>query len=218
MRPGGLAVLLAKRGARPFKGELELPGSPVRTNEPLEKTLRRELRDSAGIRGMSLEQLGAFGEPGRDPRGHAVSIAYFTWVVAEQHAFVAGEKREFGWHSIATLKLNENAGDASPLAFDHANQIRQAHHALRHHLRHHIDQTPFELVPARFTLTELQRVYEAIFERTVDKRNFRSRILTRGLVEPVAAKRVGNHRAAQLYQWKSLKRKSSQQREEVATK
>jgi 8-oxo-dGTP diphosphatase len=205
MRAEDLAVLLVKRGGAPFKGHWALPGGFVNANEPLERAALRELREETGIPGVALEQLGAFGDPGRDPRGHTVSV-----VVADAAPIVAGDDAaDAAWHALRELPIDRPATNRAPrLAFDHAEIIDKARRRLQERLVDPTRESPFDLVPARFTLTELQRVYEAVLGRTLDKRNFRARLVSRGLVEPVArAQRTGTHRPAQLYRWKAPSRR-----------
>ena len=224
MRADDLAVLLVKRKGPPFKGHWALPGGFVDEHEPLERAAARELSEETGIGGVSLEQLGAFGDPGRDPRGHTVSVAYLAFVVAESHHVEAGDDAaEAAYVPLRELALQpaqhaageraERDGAARRLAFDHTKIILLARERLRERMNEPARKNAFEFVPARFTLTELQRVYEAVFGRTLDKRNFRARVLSRGFVEPVSsARREGRHRPAQLYRWKQPRTRSTPQR------
>ncbi len=210
LRAGDLAVLLVHRDDAPFAKHWSLPGDTVSFTETLERSAQRILADRTGISGVTLEQLGAFGDPGRDERGHAVAIVYFTFVVAESHPVSEGSDRE----EIAWIPLRELAshGVSAPqstkrLAFDHGTLIARARQRLQERLNDPSRKAGFELVPPRFTLTELQRVYEAVFGRVLDKRNFRARLFAHQLVEPVAtAIRTGRHRPAQLYRWRQPKR------------
>src|SRR4051812_36510895 len=91
MRAEDLAVLLVKRGVAPYAGHWALPGGFVEEHESLERAALRELEEETGVRDIAMEQLAAFGDPGRDPRGHTISVAYFSFVVAESHAVIAGD-------------------------------------------------------------------------------------------------------------------------------
>ncbi len=217
MQAEGLAILLIRRKHAPFKGAWALPGGFVNENESLLDAAGRELEEETAVRGATMEQLGAFGDPGRDPRGHTVSVAFLTFVVAASHPVNAGDDAaEVAWVPLRDLPVHD-ANDAPParprrpssrppaktLAFDHARIIEIARLRLQDHLTDPTRTAPFEIVPQRFTLTELQRVHEAVLGRALDKRNFRAKITAHGLVEPVAAQqRVGRHRPAQLYRWK----------------
>lgn len=200
MQADDLAVLLVKRKGAPYRGAWALPGGFVEKDESLEAAAARELEEETGVRGVSLEQLGAFGDPGRDPRGHTITVAYVTFVVAAFHPVKAGDDAaDVAWVPLANLA----PGAGRKVAFDHARVIDVGRRALQARLHDPGRPTSFDLVPPRFTLTELQRVYEAILGHTVDKRNFRTRLLARDLVEPVSARRTGRHRPAQLYKWKT---------------
>ena len=216
MRADDLAVLLIRRGQPPFEGAWALPGGFVEENEPLERAAARELSEETGVTGVPLEQLGAFGAPGRDPRGHTVTVAYFTFVVAESVRARAGDDAaDVAWHPLRSLPLKASVVPLGPrprgrrpppvaLAFDHDVVIETALARLRERLDDPLRPSRFQLVPPRFTLAELQRVYEVILGRPLDKRNFRARLLARGLVEQAgaSARRTGPHRPAQLYRWK----------------
>lgn len=201
IRAGELAVLLIRRGGAPFKGHWALPGGFVEENETLERAASRELKEETGIEQSALEQLGAFGDPGRDPRGHTVSVAFYAFLVAPARPVAADDAADAQWVSIASLAR-------SRVAFDHARIIALAVARLREHLTGGAHELParraLEIVPPRFTLSELQHVHEAVLGRQLDKRNFRAKLLLRDVIEPVAsAHRTGRHRPAQLYRWSS---------------
>lgn len=216
LRAQDLAVLLIRRGKAPFKGAWALPGGFVDKNEALERAASRELQEETGVTGVGLEQLATFGDPGRDPRGHTVSVAYFSFVAAETHPLAPGDDAaDAAWLSLAELPITQPEGSTRPkprrkkgqggpivLAFDHARIIELARKRLEERLS---EPRPsrFELVPPQFTLTELQHVYEAVMGRPLDKRNFRARLMARGLVEEVSEHRRGRHRPAQLYRWRT---------------
>ena len=199
IRTGELAVLMIRRGGPPFKGQWALPGGFVEENESLERAASRELKEETGIEQAALEQLGAFGDPGRDPRGHTVSVAFYAFLVAPARPVAADDAADAQWVSISSLARQR-------VAFDHTRIIALAVERLREHLASFAHEAPtrhaLELVPPRFTLSELQHVHEAVLGRQLDKRNFRAKLLLRDLVEPVAsAHRTGRHRPAQLYRW-----------------
>ena len=205
MREEDLAVLLIKRCGQPYKGQWALPGGFVEKDESLEKAAARELQEETGLQNVPFEQLAAFGTPGRDPRGHTVSVVFFTFVVAESALITAGDDAaDAAWHPLRRLALDGDTSRARPLklAFDHALIIAKARRRLQERLSDPTRESAFQLVPPIFTLTELQRVYEAVLGQSLDKRNFRSRLIARGIVSPLAARRTGKHRPAQLYRWK----------------
>lgn len=110
-------VLLIKRAHEPFKGHWAVPGGFVDENESLEAAAARELKEETGLSGISFEQVGAFGDPGRDPRGHTVSIAFAALLENRPEAKAADDAEDVRWHSIARLPK---------LAFDHKKIIRLA--------------------------------------------------------------------------------------------
>jgi 8-oxo-dGTP diphosphatase len=200
---GDLAVLLVKRGHPPFAGTWALPGGFVDENEPLAKAALRELREETGVRRVTIDQLGAFGDPGRDPRAHTVSVAYLGFAAAEAHPAVAGDDAaEAVWQPMA--KVGGRGRGALKLAFDHADIIALARRRMVSMLRdpasHPVARA---LLPARFTLLELQRVYEAVLGRKLVSRDFRAQLDELGLVEPVGSPRVpAPRRASRLHRWR----------------
>jgi 8-oxo-dGTP diphosphatase len=204
IRAGELAVLMIRRGGPPFKGHWALPGGFVEENESLERAASRELQEETSIVQTALEQLGAFGDPGRDPRGHTVSVAFYAFLVAPTRPIAADDAADAQWVPLSTLAR-------ARVAFDHPRIIALAIDRLREQLVMQAQDgglrttgtARFEIVPPRFTLSELQHVHEAVLGKRIDKRNFRSKLISQGLVEPVAsAHRTGRHRPAQLYRWK----------------
>jgi ADP-ribose pyrophosphatase YjhB (NUDIX family) len=171
-RPG-LGVLLIRRGGEPFKGCWALPGGFVEEDESLEEAARRELEEETMLRGVPLEQFGAFGDPKRDPRARVISVAYVALVDAQQMSpHPSDDAAAVGWFSCKSLPK---------LAFDHDAVITVA---LRH-LREAIEHRPLlrHLLPEQFTLTELRRLHESILGRRLEPREFRQRMLRTGLVE-----------------------------------
>jgi 8-oxo-dGTP diphosphatase len=188
----GLQILLIRRARGPFRGRWALPGGFVHANEPLEAAARRELREETGVTTVYLEQLYSFGDPGRDPRGHTVSVAYYALVRRAEHAAVGGDDAaEAAWHPVSSLPS---------LAFDHKKIVAKAIERIQNKVRY--EPIGFELLAPRFTLSHLQHVYETIVRRDVDKRNFRKKILGMGiLVETDEVEAGVRHRAARLYRF-----------------
>jgi 8-oxo-dGTP diphosphatase len=191
-----LRVLLIRRDAEPQRGTWALPGGFVRQDEDLPAAAARELAEETGVRQVYLEQVGAVGTPGRDPRGHTVTVVYMGLVAADRHQLAAsGDAAAASWWDVT-------GPEALPrLAFDHGELLR---HALEH-LRRRVGESPlaFELLPATFTLSELQALYEAILGRELDRRNFRRKLHELDFLEPVAGTRQGPHRPAQLYRFEA---------------
>jgi 8-oxo-dGTP diphosphatase len=199
LRAGDLAVLLIRRKKAPFKGKYALPGGFVDATESLAGAATRELAEETGVIDVTIHQLGAYGNPGRDPRGHTVSVAFYAFIVEQAHAVTAGDDAS----SAAWVSWAELESGRAELAFDHAQLVHDARMRLQRRLDEPCGHVGLELVPARFTLSELQHAYEAVLGRSFDKRNFRSRLLAQNLVEPAgAAQRSGRHRPAQLYRWR----------------
>ncbi|MGH9938026.1 MAG: NUDIX hydrolase [Blastocatellia bacterium] len=188
-----LKVLLIRRGQEPFKGRWALPGGFVEIGESLEQAAARELKEEVGVTNVYLEQLYTFGDPKRDPRGRVISVAYFALVDAERQRIVAAsDAAEAKWHSVF---------DAPKLAFDHGKILDCAVWRLRNKIEW--TTVGYELLPKKFTLSELQRVYEIILQRPVDKRNFRKKILAQGqIIELNETRSDVAHRPARLYSFR----------------
>lgn len=189
---GELKVLLIQRDLEPFKGEWALPGGFVREGESLDDAARRELREEAGLGDVFLEQLYTFGGVDRDPRGRVVTVAYFALVnLADHPPHADTDARDAAWFALS---------DVRKLAFDHDRILAAAVDRLRGKVRW--QPIGFELLPRLFTLTQLQTLYETVLGRTLDKRNFRKKILGMGLlVETNEVQKDVAHRAARLYRF-----------------
>lgn len=185
----GLHVLLIKRGIAPFKNAWALPGGFVR-EESVEDAARRELKEETGLDGVFLEQLYTFGGLDRDPRQHTVTVAWYALTHIED---VKGAT-----DAVDAVWFKE---DALPkLAFDHAKILNVARERLRGKVRYR--PIGFELLPKRFTLTELQRLYEVVLGRDLDKRNFRKKVLAMDfLVDTGHVERDVPRRPARLYRF-----------------
>jgi len=199
---GQLEVLLTRRERDPFKGRWSLPGGFVKPDESSDSAAERELAAKTGLSGVFLEQLYTFSEPARDPRNRVVSIAYYALVSSDRLGDRLGS-RETGWFKLGTdaqgrVRIPDLPAEAS-LAFDHDRILQTAVDRIRGKL----DYAPigFQLLPSRFTLTEIQQVYQAVLGRPIDKRNFRSKLLKSELVREVDAYRTGAHRPARLYEF-----------------
>ncbi|MEM6251805.1 MAG: NUDIX domain-containing protein [Cyanobacteria bacterium P01_D01_bin.156] len=197
-----LQVLLIQRRLPPFAGQWALPGGFIHKNEGLETAARRELTEETGVRELFLEQLRAYGQPHRDPRGHTVTVAFYALVNLWNHQIKAAtDARQAQWCAITQLPK---------LAFDHEAILTDAIAALRSSIRHR--PIGFELLPPKFTLSQLQRLYEIVLDRPFDKRNFRKKLLKLDILVALDEKEVNvAHRAAQLYQFNSAKYKAQQQ-------
>ena len=187
----GLQVLLIKRGIDPFLGAWALPGGFVHMDEGLDDAARRELEEETGLRDVFLEQLYTFGTAGRDPRGRVVSVAYVALVRPDQNPAKGDtDAAEAAWFA---------AGDLPELAFDHSEILEAALERLRGKIRY--QPVGFELLPKRFALSQIQALYEAIAGRTIDKRNFRKKLLAYDFLIPLEEFTSGSHRPARLYRF-----------------
>jgi 8-oxo-dGTP diphosphatase len=187
-----LKVLLIQRDAEPFRGRWALPGGFVHLDEGVDEAARRELEEETGVQRVFLEQLYTFGEPDRDPRGRVVSVAYYALVRLSDHRVQAAtDAREAAWFS---------AWDIPRLAFDHDRILQMALTRLKAKVRY--QPIGFELLPPKFTLSQIQRLYEVVLERPLDKRNFRKKLLGMGLLEETdEVEQDVSHRAARLYRF-----------------
>jgi 8-oxo-dGTP diphosphatase len=191
-----LKVLLIQRGGPPFEGQWALPGGFVRVTETLEDAARRELEEETSLSHLFLEQLYTFGDVDRDPRERVVSVAYYALVNLQDHKLhAATDARDAAWFGVH---------DAPTLAFDHADILQTGLERLRGKLRY--QPIGFELLPKKFTLSQLQHVYELVLERELDKRNFRKRALAMDLlIETDDIEQDVAHRAARLYRFDERK-------------
>lgn len=187
-----LEVLLIQRDQAPFEGAWALPGGFVGMDEELEEAARRELAEETGVTDVFVEQLYTFGGVRRDPRTRVISVAYYALVNIREHELHARtDARSARWFEL---------GDVPELAFDHGKILETARERLRGKVRY--QPIGFELLPPKFTLRELRHLYELILERPLDKRNFRKKILSTGLVVSTNERQTGvAHRAARLYRF-----------------
>lgn len=225
-----LQVLLIQRGGHPFLGDWALPGGFIRPGETAGRAAARELREETGLSEVYLEQLGLFSEPGRDPRTWVMSCAYMALIRREGVRLRAGDDaRRAAWFTLRSspaggggvalelengdLRLSaaveERPGGNGPegyrvaesrgLAFDHGQILAYALFRLRREVEE--QNLPFHLMPERFTLTQLQQVYEAALGRPLLKAAFRRKIAP--LVEETEGYLEGaGHRPARLYRRK----------------
>ena len=186
----GLKVLLIERGIPPFEGMWAIPGGFVSPGESVDDAAARELQEETGLQKVFLEQLYTFGEPKRDPREHVVSVAYYALVNLTEHQLEAStDARSAAWFSVT---------DVPALAFDHNEIFEIALARLKGKVRY--QPIGFELLPKKFTLTQLQQMYETILEKPLDKRNFRKKVLSLGVLKGLnEVEKDVAHRAAQLY-------------------
>ena len=185
-----LKLLLVRRRNPPFEGYWSLPGGVVGEDEDVEANAMRKLEEGTGVSGVYLEQLCTFGAPDRDPRERVVSIAYYALVPSKRLRWRADEHADdVGWFALDELP---------ELAFDHGEMVETAHQRLAAKLDY--STIAFQFMPERFTLSELQNVYQTILNCELDKRNFRKRMLAMDQIRQTPeVRKNGNHRPARLY-------------------
>lgn len=189
---GELKLLLIEREKEPFKNKWALPGGFVFAEETPETCARRILFEKAGISNVFIEQLYTFGDVNRDPRERIISVAYYALVNKQEYDLIAGrDTLQAEWFALSGLPA---------LAFDHAAIVETAVARLKGKVSY--KPIGFELLDEKFTLTQLQSLYEAILGNQVDKRNFRKKILGMKLLEGLDEKETNVPRkAAQLYRF-----------------
>lgn len=187
-----LKIVLIQRKLPPFQGEWALPGGFVRVEESLDNAARRELQEETGLENIFLEQLYTFGDVDRDPRERVITVAYYALVnLWEYNIKAATDASDTAWLAVSALPS---------LAFDHNKIVQVALSRLNGKVRY--EPIGFELLPKKFTLTQLQKLYETILEQKLDKRNFRKKILGMNLlIELDEMQKNVPHRSARLYQF-----------------
>lgn len=190
IQSGVLNVLLVKRKIPPFVGQYAIPGGFVLDDEDLNEAALRELKEETGVDDVYLEQLYSFGDPGRDPRGRVISVSYFALISADRTLQPGTDASEAAWWPVGRLPS---------LAFDHAAIMEYALERLRNKLEY--TTVGFQLLPEKFTLTELQKVYEVILEKELDKRNFRRKMALLKILKPLKEYQHAGRRPAQLFRF-----------------
>jgi len=191
IQSGELCVLLVKRAIPPFADQFAIPGGFVLDGESLDQAALRELKEETGVSEVYLEQLYSFGDPGRDPRGRVISVAYYALIATDRSPLIAGsDAAEARWWPIRKLP---------PLAFDHGKILDYSLERLRNKLEY--TTVGFQLLPERFSLSELQEMYEAILDKKLDKRNFRRKLALLKILRPTREFRRSGRRPARLFEF-----------------
>lgn len=193
-----LKVLLIKIKSGPYKNKWALPGGIVGLDESLENATARILSEKAGVDEIYLEQLATFGDPRRDSRGHIISVAYFALVNSNKFYPKAPEYyADIAWQSMNKLPL---------MAFDHKEIAKYGRERLISKIAY--SNVVYALLPKKFTLTELQNIYEAVLGKELDKRNFRKKFFEIKLIKETSEERMtGASRPAKLYVFSERKPK-----------
>lgn len=191
-----LKVLLIQRDFDPFAGHWALPGGFAVVGESIEESARRELAEETGLTGIFLEQLYTFSDPDRDPREHVVTVAHYALINLSEHEVTPStDARNAAWFELS---------DIPDLAFDHNRILQTAYERLQGKIRY--QPIGFELLPQKFTLRQLQQMYEKILDRQLDKRNFRKKIINMDILEGLDEIETDvAHRAARLYMFNKEK-------------
>lgn len=194
-----LSVLLIKRGVEPYKDTWALPGGLVLENESLETAVERELLEETGVQIDYLEQLYSFGEPKRDPRNRVVSISYFGLVKPNHFKIEAAtDAAEAQWFSIDDIPI---------LAFDHQTILNLAKARLKSKL--HYQPIGFDLLNKSFPFSDLEHLYTTILEKDIDRRNFRKKLMSFGIIEETGEmSQIGSGRPAKLFRFNTSKYKA----------
>jgi|TARA_B110000444_G_C18629442_1_gene496126 8-oxo-dGTP diphosphatase len=198
-----LKVLLIKRGVDPYVDYWALPGDLVHPNENTEEAVDRVLKDMTGLQDIFTEQVKTFGDIGRHPLGRVFTISHYSLLRIKEYELSPTNKNnsssafasEAKWHNVTRI---------GELAFDH-NKILAA---CKEKLVNNVKSKPvgFELLPNKFTLSELQNLYESILEKKFDKRNFRKKINSmKLLIDTGSTQKSVSHRPAKLFSFNKVK-------------
>jgi 8-oxo-dGTP diphosphatase len=195
---GELKILLIERNEAPFKGWFALPGYFVENTEAIETAAQRILYESTGLKGIYMEQFYTFGALGRHPQGRVITVAYYAMIR------LTGQKDVKPVSDFAKQAVWVNVKDIPELAFDHSRIFRKGFEKIRNKISY--QPIAFELLPEKFTLTQLQNLYEVILNKKLDKRNFRKKMLSYDILKELDEKQKGvSYRAAKLYKFDKRK-------------
>jgi len=197
-----LKVLLIKRAYDPFMGEWALPGDLVRPDEDLDEAAFRVLDELTGVKDVYLDQVHTFGGVNRHPKGRVITVAYYSLINIKNVSIRAASfADQVAWKEIRSI---------DKLAFDHYEIMQTCLKRLRRDVK--FRPIGFELLPPKFTLTELQRLYESVLEQDMDKRNFRKKILSMNVLKHLEEQQQNvAHRPAMLYSFDSEKYASAKE-------
>ena len=190
----GISVLLIRRKYEPFTGKWALPGGFVLEDESLEEAVKRELKEETGVSIDYMEQLYTFGNPKRDPRKRIVSVAYFCFVqTSDFNELIAStDAEEAKWYNIKHLP---------DLAFDHSQILNTSIERLRSKIKY--QPIGFELLEPKFPFSDLENLYSTILDRSIDRRNFKKKVMSLGILDELneKAKQDGAGRPGNLFQF-----------------
>ena len=196
-----IKLLLFKRIFEPAKGRWSLAGGFVDPDESLDEAASRILRKLTGLDSVYMKQSYAYGEKDRDQGDRVVSVAYFALIPIRDIDKELAERNGVSWRSLSSLP---------DLIFDHPLMVKRALSDLQNQVK--IRPVGFELLPEKFTLVQLQYLYVAIYQRKVDKWNFRKKILSMGILEKLDEKeRETSKKGAYYYKFNELTYKKLRQ-------
>lgn len=187
LRNAVLETLLIQRGGAPFRGRWAIPGGFVEPEEPLQRAAARELQEETGVHVARLWPVGGFGDPGRDPRGWTVSIAYYGFDTSTVAARAGDDARALAWHAISRL---------GRLAFDHKDILAAAQDRMQRDL--YVLPIAQPLMPAHFSIAELRRLYHTLDRRAPGLADLERILIARGIIRRVKA------RSAKVFQFIAL--------------
>jgi len=197
-----LEIILIRRDFEPGKGQWALPGLFLEPDESLEECTRRIMEKFTGLKDVYFDQFHVFSDPRRDPGARIVTVGFYALIKVDEKVRETVNRHHAYWHKLYRIP---------PLMFDHSRIVEKALEALRQKVRH--QPVGFELLPEKFTIPQLQKLYEAIYNRRFDKRNFRKKVLSLGILEKLAEKdKQGSRRGAFLYRFNRKKYQQLQQK------
>ncbi|MDA3883707.1 MAG: NUDIX domain-containing protein [Bacteroidales bacterium] len=193
---GKLKALFIKRNTEPCKGMMSLPGGFVYVDEDLTHVPARRLKDLTGLKNVFLREVGAFGKIDRYPERRVITIGYYALINSSDYKLdVGADAQDVRWISV---------DEVPELPFDHTEIFDAALIKLRKHVRY--EPIGYNLLPEKFTITQLQTLYEAILNKKIDNRNFRKKLAKIGILKDLKEKQKNvSHRAANLYSFNKKK-------------
>ena len=183
-----LKILLIKRGFEPEKGKWSLMGGFILENESLDEAANKILLQLTGLDGVYLEQLQAFGDPQRDPKDRIVSVAYFALIDIHKYETQLNDRYHAEWFLV---------NEMPKLVFDHGNMVEAAKQKIRYKAALH--PLLFELLPRKFTIPQLQSLYEGVYNTRIDNRNFIRKLTSTGLLIKLEEKDKSNSKKGAFY-------------------
>ncbi len=196
IKENNLMILLIKRGKNPFKEMYALPGGFANSNETSEQGCLRELKEETGIQNIFLKKLFVYDAINRDPRDRVITVSFLALIDYQRFKVEANtDAMEAQWFDVSALP---------PLAFDHSQIIQDALNELKYEIQ--VSNIAYQVLPQKFTLTHMQKAYEAILNTILDKRNFRKKIKELGILKSLNESIMeGAHRPAQLFRFSDKK-------------